>query len=93
MEYALVIGIVGMLCILAAFFLEEFTRHTRKESLEYNFLNLAGAALLAYYAWALRSWPFLILNVVWFLVALFTTAKLVSKRRVRGGAGVEHEDI
>ena len=63
------IGILGMLLILAAFAIEEFAHHTRHESIAYNVLNLLGAAFLAWYAWALQSMPFLILNIVWMVVA------------------------
>ena len=63
------IGIVGMCFILAAFFLDEFFKKWNINTLQYNVLNLIGAALLIYYAYSLMSWPFLILNCVWFIVA------------------------
>lgn len=64
------IGMAGMLCILGAFFLEEFAQHTRDESLWYNIINLVGALLLIWYSVLLASVPFLVLNVVWAVVAI-----------------------
>jgi len=80
MDITLAIGILGMLCILAAFALEEFARHTRQESLEYNLLNLLGSALLLWYAWAPRLYPFILLNVIWFAVAAMKTTQILKKR-------------
>ncbi len=65
-----VVGALGMLLILAGFALEEFTSHSRHESVLYNILNAVGATLLIAYAYTLDSWPFLVLNAAWLLVAL-----------------------
>ena len=65
----LIMGTTGMLFILAAFFLEEFFKKWNQNTVQYNVLNLLGAGLLIYYAYTLGSWPFFILNCVWFLVA------------------------
>jgi hypothetical protein len=76
----LFIGSIGMLLILAAFILEEFAKHTRNESILYNLLNLLGALLLCYYAATLNSWPFLILNSIWIIVALLKLFQLFYPR-------------
>lgn len=81
MTFELALGITGMLLILAAFVIEELYRHTRHESITYNILNLAGAALLVLYAWMIRSWPFLILNAVWSVVAAGKLTVLVGRKR------------
>ncbi len=65
-----VVGALGMLLILAGFALEEFTPRSRHESVLYNVLNALGATLLIAYASVLDSWPFLILNAAWLLVAI-----------------------
>ncbi len=72
---ALLIGLAGMAGILAAFLLEEFSPHTAREQWAYNLLNLGGALLLAWYSWLIWSLPFLILNVVWTLVAAWRLAR------------------
>ena len=69
MDFYTIIGVIGALIILAAFFLNE-THRVSEDSLDYDLMNLVGAFLLLIYAFSLRSWPFLILNSIWLLVAL-----------------------
>ncbi len=74
MDVALLVGTAGLVCLLAAFALEEFTRHTYRETVLYNCLNLLGGLALFWYALALQSLPFIALNAVW---AVFAGAKLL----------------
>ncbi len=69
MDINTIIGVVGALIILAAFFLNE-THRISEDSFVYDGMNLAGSLLLIEYAFVLGSLPFLILNGVWFLVSL-----------------------
>ena len=69
MDLWLAIGIVGMLCILAAFYLLE-THRWSSESIQYDLMNFIGSALLVINAWHGHAWPFLILNGIWALVSL-----------------------
>lgn len=62
------IGIVGMVLILLAFFMNQ-THRWKDDDLIYDITNLAGGILLAIYAVLLNSWPFLILNCIWSLVS------------------------
>ncbi|MCK4967535.1 MAG: hypothetical protein KAS12_00645 [Candidatus Aenigmarchaeota archaeon] len=73
---ALILGIAGMALILIAFVLDETDGPIDRDSISYNSLNIAGAFLLLYYAYAIDSIPFLILNAVWFLVATLKLVKL-----------------
>ncbi len=75
----LLIGVLGMALILIGFLMEEFARHTRHESLAYNTINIAGAFFLILYAWSLRSWPFLLLNLVWLVVAVVKMGQIARK--------------
>ena len=75
----LIIGIVGMLFILIAFILNEVGSKYNENSVFNNLLNIFGSALLMYYAFVLVAWPFLVLNFVWFLVAVWKTGKLLKK--------------
>jgi|GEM_PF-4100422 len=77
----LAIGTLGMFLILLGFALEEFARHTRHESLAYNAINIAGAFLLIVYAWNISSGPFLVLNIVWLIVAIVKFLQILEKRR------------
>ncbi len=62
-------GISGAFIILMGFTLNELHKLDR-DSIVYDLLNLVGGILLAFYAYILSSTPFLILNVVWAIVAL-----------------------
>ena len=75
----LIIGIVGMCFILIAFILDEFIKKFNQDTIQYNSLNIIGAALLTYYAFSLNSVPFIILNVVWFVVAAFKLTRIIRK--------------
>ena len=66
---SLLAGIVGVVCILVAFLLDEFYDKINAETMPSNLLNIVGAGLLVYYAYALQSWPFVALNAVWLIAA------------------------
>jgi hypothetical protein len=76
----LIIGITGMFFILLGFILDEFFKKWNQDTVQYNVLNIIGSLLLTYYAYTLNSWPFLILNVVWFIVAGYKLIRILGKR-------------
>ena len=61
-------GIMGALIILVFFALNEWGALTT-EDFWYDFGNAIGSTLLAVFAYATGSLPFLILNIVWALVS------------------------
>lgn len=73
---SLLIGIVGLLSILAAFAFNLFHFLSQK-SLAYNILNILGSGFLAYYSWLLNSIPFLILQLVWALLSIIKLIHIV----------------
>ena len=73
----LIIGIVGMSFILVAFILDEFVKKFNQNTIQYNALNIVGAGLLTYYAFSLSSVPFMILNIVWLVVAGFKLTRIL----------------
>jgi hypothetical protein len=75
-EASLLIGISGMLLILAGFILN-LSHKLNVKSPIYLWLNIIGCILLFYYAIILKSLPFAVLQAVWGLAALI---KLVFKR-------------
>lgn len=75
----LLIGIGGMIFILVAFVLDEFFKTWQQNTLRYNVLNLVGSLLLLLYASAIDSWPFIILNLVWFATAGYKLVELMKK--------------
>lgn len=64
-----IIGIIGALIILYTFVMNQLEKLSA-DSFRYDFLNLVGSAILVYYAFALGSLPFLIINGVWMLLSL-----------------------
>ena len=69
MDTTTLIGVLGAGTLLVAFIANEMKKLT-VDSFWYDFLNLIGAALLAWYAVLLNSIPFLILEGIWALVSL-----------------------
>jgi uncharacterized membrane protein len=74
-----VIGTIGATIILASFLLNQRNK-LRKESLTYDFLNFLGSLLLVIYASLLKSYPFIVLNLVWGLFSLFDCCVDLTKK-------------
>ncbi|PIN74111.1 hypothetical protein COV20_00660 [Candidatus Woesearchaeota archaeon CG10_big_fil_rev_8_21_14_0_10_45_16] len=79
MAFELAIGIVGISFILAAFILDEFLKTWNQNTIRYNLFNIVGAAFLVWYAYLLNSWPFMVLNGVWFLAAMIKLYEILKK--------------
>jgi len=75
----IIIGSIGAAILLLAFALEQFGVVSDK-SYAYDGANVLGSALLGYYAWVGQVWPFIVLEAVWALVALYYIGK-----RLAGG--------
>ena len=73
-------GITGMIIILVLFVLSR-TKKLSQDSIKYDAANAIGAFLLVYYAFTLKSWPFLILNSVWGLFSLYEVIKGLAGKR------------
>ncbi len=79
MDTTLLIGILGAALLLVAFALDELDI-LADHSPGFNLLNLLGAGLLAWYAVLLDSWPFILLEGIWALIALRYLVKAVSQK-------------
>ncbi|PIN76858.1 hypothetical protein COV17_00615 [Candidatus Woesearchaeota archaeon CG10_big_fil_rev_8_21_14_0_10_36_11] len=77
----LFIGILGMVCILVAFILDEFYKKWNQNTIQYNVFNMIGSGLLVWYAFVSVVWPFVILNVVWFGVAGYKLVSILRRKR------------
>lgn len=75
METSDLIATLGVSLLLIAFFLQSF-KFIQTESYTYGLLNLFGAAIAGYASWLISVIPFVILEGVWCLVALFGLIKL-----------------
>jgi len=72
--YFEIIGWLGMLTILAAYWLVSIKKITPTSN-TYQFLNLVGAAFVIVNVAFHGAIPSVALNTIWFLIALFGLAK------------------
>lgn len=79
MDMTTLIGIAGASTVLGAFAKTQLN-HWTANSRNYLIANLVGAILLLVYSYLLKSYPFIILNLVWGLVAL---SGLIRKKTVK----------
>lgn len=77
---SLILGTLGMACILLAFIFDEFNTKYDQDTVFNNLLSIIGAGLLIYYALILKGWPFFVLNCVWLSVAAIKLVKIVRKK-------------
>ena len=72
-----ILGISGAAIVLLCFIMIELNKWSSK-SFIYNILNFTGSVLLVIYAVDGRSYPFIVLNVVW---ALFSLKGMMREKR------------
>jgi hypothetical protein len=82
MDLIHVVGGIGTIMVLAAYFLVSAGR-IASASTAFQGLNLVGAALLAYYAVVLAAWASVALNGIWSLIGLVAMVRIVQMRRRR----------
>jgi hypothetical protein len=73
--------------ILSAFVMNQ-THRWKDDYIEYDGVNVVGSLLLVYYALSIASWPFLVLNFVWFSVSIrdvFLDVRKVGKNKAHLG--------
>lgn len=64
MDIFLVVGIIGMICILYGFLMVQ-RHHWTQDDFIYDLLNAVGSFLLVISAVASHAWPFVVLNTIW----------------------------
>ena len=72
MDTFTLIGAVGALLLLVAFTLNQLHRW-KNDYLIYDLTNFIGGLFLVAYAVLIKSYPFLVLNLVWTVVSLRDT--------------------
>lgn len=77
------IGVIGAAAILVAFTMNQLGKWST-ESRTYDGVNALGGFLLLTYSYLIESWPFLVLNLVWFLVAARDLLKPIAKPEGEG---------
>jgi hypothetical protein len=70
------IGFLGVAILLAAFFLNLFTK-MNKDSAAYLFMNILGAGLACYASVLLKYFPFILLEGCWTLVSIIGFVKVI----------------
>ena len=80
METADLIATLGVSLLLIAFFLQSF-KFIKAESYTYCLLNLFGAVIAGYASWLIPFIPFVILEGVWSLVAVFSLISLYRSQK------------
>ena len=78
MSYSSIIGSIGVILLLLAFFLNLFG-FVGQSSRVYVLLNVVGAGLSCYASFLIHYIPFVVLEAVWCLVALFALFRGKSK--------------
>lgn len=76
----LAIGFIGAFLILIAFILNQMKKWDQG-TFKYDFTNCIGSLLLVVYGILSKSWPFVVLNGVWFLVSLRDSIKDLNNRK------------
>ena len=84
----MIIGFIGMFLILLAFFMNQ-TRKWKTTEPIYDVINFVGALMLIIYSFLIKSWPFLILNLVWLIVS-FREA-LIDVKKEKGTLGYKRK--
>lgn len=74
MTYENLINSSGVSLILLAFLLLTINK-LKPQDKAYNLLNLAGAALAGYGSYLINAMPFVVLECVWGLVAIYALIK------------------
>lgn len=77
--FAEVVGLIGALLLLLAFFMITNEKWTRL-SLKYQGANLIASSLLLGYSILKSAYAFIALNIVWAMVALFGLLKARKKQ-------------
>ena len=70
MNLADIIGSIGVVILLIAFFLNLFG-YLEKDDVWYSLLNVIGAALAGIASYLIPYWPFFVLEIIWTVVSVF----------------------
>ena len=82
------IGFLGTFLVLGAYFLLS-TGRIRAASLQYQGINLIGAALLTVYGFLLAAWASIALNAIWGAIALVALLRVLRPGPAQEAAAAE----
>ena len=81
-------GFIGTFLVLGAYFLLS-TGRIKAASLQYQGLNLIGAALLTLYGFMLAAWASIALNGIWGLIAVVALLRVLRPGRATEPSATE----
>ena len=81
MQLSDIIGIIGVSLILAAYFISVIRIKDPRGLMSY-LLNALGAGIACYASILIEFWPFVILEAIWALVAIYGMVNLVFKKSI-----------
>lgn len=70
-----IIGWIGMILILAAYFLVSFDIVT-VHNIWFQLLNIVGSLGLVLVAFGRRDWQPMVLNIIWIFIAIIATIRI-----------------
>jgi hypothetical protein len=74
-------GWIGMVLLVISYFLLS-NKKLKFNSLAYHLMNLFGAIGIAVSAFVTKSWPSVILNIIWFIIAGFSIYKIANTKPI-----------
>jgi hypothetical protein len=83
MEFYNVVGLVGVLCVLLAYYFLQIGKMTAN-TISYSFINLIGAAGILYslfYNWNLSS---AVIQCVWLVISIYGIMKSIKNKKKLG---------
>ena len=82
------IGFIGTFLVLGAYFLLSAGK-INSASLQYQGINLLGAALLTIYGFMLAAWASIALNAIWGVIALVALLRVLRPGRKQEPSATE----
>ena len=79
MDMLLIIGAMGSALCGGGFVLHKLGV-VQNDSWTYDLANLFGASFLVFYAYSIASWPFVVVEGIWALVALYATLERLASQ-------------
>jgi len=76
-----ILGWIGMILLILAYFLLS-TKKIKSNSLFYHTLNLFGAVGITISTFITKSWPSVVLNIIWFGISAFSLYKIITTKPV-----------
>lgn len=80
-DWDMIAGWIGMTLIILAYFLLS-QKKLKSNSVTYNLLNLFGAAGILANTFVLKSWPSVVLNVIWITIAIYSILNKIKTKPV-----------